>query len=403
MLQDWLYNNIEKFCRFFQTTIGTPSSKRLHSVFFGGVLASLYCLLQFLSSPLFGALSDVFGRKYILLISISGTLLSYIIWANANTFTLFVLSRIIGGFSKASVSICIAAMADVYSQNNVGQGMAVIGGSFSIGFLIGPIFGVYFSRSTNRGSELIISAVAKFDIILTIMEFAFVALILPETLEISKRKTLARHVWNNCMSYIKPKALFQFSVVKNRLNKTGIKKMQLYGRAYFLYIFLYSGLEFTLSFLTHTRYSYDSMQQGRMYFFIGALMIITQGGIVRRIPVHKQHTAIIYGVLFTVCAYIIIGYSTRIEVFYFGLALYAIASSLVVPCMTTCTSNLAPSDVKGATIGVFRSLGALARALAPLFASTVFWLHGPTVCYSIGGCLLILPIVILRQVSSEAR
>nr|CRZ21994.1 Bm8054 [Brugia malayi] len=98
-------------------------------------------------------------------------------------------------------------------------------------------------------------------------------------------------------------------------------------------------------------------------------MKIYLGGI-RRIPNTKHHKTAIYGIAFTIPAYIIIGYSSSAKGFYIGLALYAIASSLVVPCMTSCISNEATDDVKGVTIGVFRCLGALARAIGPLFAST---------------------------------
>ncbi|KAK6108049.1 Major Facilitator Superfamily protein [Brugia pahangi] len=393
--RDQLYDGIEIFCQFFQNAIGTPSSKHLHSVFFGGILGSLYCLLQFLSSPLLGALSDIYGRKPILLLSIAGTLLSYIIWASTNSFIYFVLSRIVGGLSKASVSICIAIMADVYSHNKIGQGMAIIGAAFSIGFLVGPIIGVYFSHTANAGIELAIDAPAKFAILLSIIELIFVALILPETLEISKRKTLINEVFENCLLYIKPSALFRFAAVNKH---SGVKLMRSYGRAYFVYMFFYSGLEFTLSFLTHTRFNYDSMQQGKMYLYIGILMTIVQGGI-RRIPNTKHHITAIYGIAFTIPAYIIIGCSSSAKGFYIGLALYAIASSLVVPCMTSCISNEATDDVKGVTIGVFRCLGALARAIGPLFASTVFWLFGPTICYVIGGVLLFIPLFMLRQLS----
>ncbi|KAL3984870.1 Major Facilitator Superfamily protein [Acanthocheilonema viteae] len=397
--RDQLYDAVEMFCQFFQNAIGTPSSERLHSVFFGGMLGSLYCLLQFLSSPLLGALSDIFGRKPILLFSIAGTLISYVIWNSASNFTFFLLSRVIGGLSKASVSICIAIMADVYSKNKVVQGMAIIGAAFSVGFLIGPMVGVYFSRNAaGANTELAINAPAKFGILLSIIELVFVALILPETLHISQRKTLINEVLKNCLLYIKPSALFQFAAIGDH---SGVKIMRSYGRVYFIYMLLYSGLEFTLSFLTHTRFNYNSMQQGRMYLYIGVLMIIVQGGI-RRIANNKQHITAIYGISFTIPAYIIIGYSNSVVEFYVGLAFYAIASGLVVPCLTSCISNEATDDVKGVTIGVFRCLGALARAIGPLFASTVFWLLGSTVCYVVGGILLIIPIFMLRHFSPGA-
>ncbi|VDK82009.1 unnamed protein product [Litomosoides sigmodontis] len=336
--KDKVYDAIEMFCHFFESAVGIPSSKHLHSV-----------------------------------------------WATANSFTFFVLSRAVGGLSKASVSICIAIMADVYSRSKIGQGMAIIGAAFSIGFLIGPTIGVYFSRiAVDVGTEMVVDAPAKFAISLTVIELAFVILLLPETLASTQRKTLFDEVLKNCLLYIKPSALFQFSAIGNR-----------------------SGLEFTLSFLTHTRFNYNSKQQGIMYLYIGALMIVVQG-LIRLIPNNKQHLTAIYGISLTTPAYIIIGCSSGAGGFFAGLALYAIgfkvgASSVVVPCMTSCITNQATDDVKGVTIGVFRCLGALARAFGPLFASTVFWLLGPTVCYISGGVFLIIPVLMLRYFPSSTN
>ncbi|VDK59679.1 unnamed protein product [Cylicostephanus goldi] len=115
------------------------------NVVFSGLLGSLFSALQFLASPTLGALSDVYGRRTMLLASGIGTMISYMIWLRAETFTIFVLSRIVGGLSKANINVATAIVSDVYKPEDNAKGMALIGISYSVGFLIGPMFGAYFS------------------------------------------------------------------------------------------------------------------------------------------------------------------------------------------------------------------------------------------------------------------
>ena len=80
-----------------------PDNKGFNSVLFGGMIGSLFSLLQFISSTIIGAASDSYGRKPVLLLVLCGTLLSYLVWSVSNVFILFLVSRIFGGISKANV------------------------------------------------------------------------------------------------------------------------------------------------------------------------------------------------------------------------------------------------------------------------------------------------------------
>jgi len=120
-----------------------PELHRYNNVFFGGILTSVFSLLQYLSSPLFGALSDAYGRKPLLLVSIAGSLVSYTAWLFADNFTIFVVSRVIGGLSKASVSVSVAVVADICPMKRRGHGMALVGIAFSLAFMIGPMIGMH--------------------------------------------------------------------------------------------------------------------------------------------------------------------------------------------------------------------------------------------------------------------
>ncbi|VDN54623.1 unnamed protein product [Dracunculus medinensis] len=359
--RDWLYNSLEKWASLFQKLIGIPMITNYNNVIFGGLLGSLFCLLQFLSSPILGAFSDVYGRKSIM-----------VMWAQARTFSIFVLSRIIAGLSKASTSISLAIIADIYPENTVGKGMALIGVAFSVGFILGPMLGAYFSST---------SPPAQIAIYITIIELFLVIFLMSETLESSKRRSEKVDLRRNCLLYINPFALFNFHAVSTATTSTNLAKMRSYGRFYFFYMFQHSGLEFTLSFFTHVQFGYNRC------------------GILRRLSNEKQLQTALISIALLVPAYLIIAFGTTSLVFYIGLSIYALASAVVVPATTSSVSLLASDNTKGVTLGVFRCLGALARSLGPLFSSSskFFWLMGPTICYVFGGFMFIISYWMLSQ------
>ncbi|KAI1708877.1 major facilitator superfamily domain-containing protein [Ditylenchus destructor] len=396
--EDVAFTHFESFTRYLQSTLQIPDLQRYNNVFFGGIIGSLFSFLQYLSSPLLGALSDVCGRKPILILSVCGSLLSYYVWYNATNFGLFILSRIVGGLSKASVSVAIAIVTDICPTTSRGKGMAYVGLCFSLAFIIGPAIGAYFASAAkelnlnNDGIARLDSSPAKFAMVITVLEMFLIAF-LPETAPKSRKNM--REVFNSAYSYVNPKSLFQFQMFDNTQQRAALQK---YGKVYFFYLFIYSGLEFTLCFLTHIRFQYDNMQQGRLYLFTGFLMALLQGGFVRRIPLNRQHRAATIGLAIVVPAFLLISLAFNQSILYLSLALYAAASAIVVPCLTTLVSAQCDENSKGACMGVFRSIGALSRACGPIFGSLLFWAMGPSLAYAIGGCLLVYPVYLMRRI-----
>lgn len=400
--EDGLYQSLMRSVTGFRELVGAPNTPRWNSVLFGGLIGSLFSFLQFLASPIFGATSDVYGRRPVLIISMIGVAISYAVWAVSHNFGLFVIARVIGGLSKGNISLCTAVMADILPQERRGKGMALIGVAFSIGFVFGPLIGAGFSVWARQQDGAFYTPPALFALTLAVIDVVFVFLFFKETLLPDKRAKSVASGWQNTSHLINPVSLFKFSSVTN-LSEADSKTVRRIGVVYFLYLFFYSGLEFTLTFLTHNRLQYDSMQQGKMFFFIGTVMALVQGGYVRRIKSGKQLRIATLGMSLLMPAFVIMAYAHSAPVMYTALLLFAFASATVVPCLTTLISEYGGSDQKGVILGVFRSLGALARAVGPIVSSVVYWSCGDKVCYIAGGVLLIIPYLLLRKLKTSTK
>ena len=396
--KDGLYHVLDSKVRRFGAVLGAP--EQFNSVLFGGLLGSLFSFLQFLASPVIGGLSDHFGRRPLLLLSTLGVAFSYALWVNASSFGIFVVARIIGGLSKGNVSLATAIVADVSNVKTRQKGMAMIGIAFSIGFLAGPLIGAAFAvwAKGQSGTEWFVFP-AFVALTLSLVDFVYFAAKFKETLAPERRLASLDEALSQAVTYINPVSLFNFESLKKNLKPVELENLKTIGRTYFIYLFLYSGLEFTLTFLTHLRFNFTSMDQGKMFLFIGVLMALVQGGYVRRIPPGKEKAMVLRGLLIIVPSFAIVGFAQNKLTLYFGLALYALSTSVVVPCMTTLVSHYGNVSQKGIVMGVYRSLGALGRALGPIFASVLYWLTGPELCYAIGGLGLIVPYLMLKRSS----
>ncbi|EFO97394.1 hypothetical protein CRE_16810 [Caenorhabditis remanei] len=394
--RDWLYDISVKGLQSFQEAIGVPHSERYDKVFFGGFLGSLFSALQFISSPTLGSLSDIYGRRAIISLCCIMTFISYVNWLKADTFAYFVLSRILGGLSKGNINVATAIVSDVYSPEDHPKGMAFIGISYSLGFLVGPMIGAYFSTIASPDAPF--ASPAIFSIILTVLEFGFL-FFLPETLDLKEQKSLD-DIKKTRKELITPKDLFQFTAVNAPQEKKN--EMQKVGWIYFLFLFLYSGLEFTLPFLTHLRFNFDNMQQGKLYLFTGLLMLPIQARYVRKTPIEKQKAVAEFGIACIIPAYLLVAVAKTPLLLYAGLFFYAIASATVVTSLTSLVHVIYPQNEKGVLAGIFRSLGCLARALGPVISSTFFWLLGATTCYIMGALLLFIPLILLKRLENPA-
>ena len=108
---------------------------------FGGLIGASYSGLQFLAAPFWGSLSDRIGRRPVLLISVAGNALAYLVWIFASDFTVLLISRLLAGLMTGNVSAANAAVADISTPENRARGMGILGMAFGLGFILGPAIG----------------------------------------------------------------------------------------------------------------------------------------------------------------------------------------------------------------------------------------------------------------------
>ncbi|XP_031617918.1 major facilitator superfamily domain-containing protein 10 [Contarinia nasturtii] len=383
-----LYIRLSSQIRYFQEMVGAPD--KYSSVLFGGFLGSMFSFLQFVVSPIMGALSDCYGRKPILLISLIGISFSYVLWALSSNFFLFVLARFVGGLSKGNIALSMAIITDVSDVKNRGKAMALVGIAFSIGFIIGPMIGALFSIYTDKTSSMWFWYPASFAFLLSLADVLFVYRFFNESLPKEKRSKQVIGSVRQAFDHIDIRAIFNFVAVKN-LKKNELYCLKQIGLIYFIYLFIYSGLEFTITFLMYHKLGYTSVDQAKMFVTTGVVMAILQGSVVRRLPPQCVKPSAVFGLYLIVPAFILVGLADDSKFLYAGMILFAVSTAFVVTCMTTLISEYGTYDQKGVVLGIFRSIGALARALGPIFASIAFWGIGASFTYIVGGILLLIP------------
>lgn len=316
-----LYSSLANSISYFRDLVGAP--EKYTSVLFGGFLGSMFSLLQFLVSPIAGGFSDYYGRKPILLVSLVGIVISYGLWAVSSNFGLFVLARFVGGLSKGNISLSMAIITDVSNKENRGKGMALVGIAFSLGFIVGPMIGAIFSKFADKSTNDWFAYPAVFAMCLATLDVIFCIFCLKESLPKEKRAKTVINSLSQALEHISIPSLFRFDAVKN-LSKADIQSLKDLGFIYFVYLFIYSGLEFTVTFLMFHKFGFNSMDQARMFLTTGVIMTILQGSVVRRIKLERTKQAAVFGLILIVPSYVIVGLCQNTFWLYVGMILYSI-------------------------------------------------------------------------------
>lgn len=352
-------------------------------VLFGGILGSLYSLLQFLFTPFWGALSDRLGRRPTLLMTLGGTALSYLVWMFADAFALLVAARLLGGVMAGNISVASAVVADTHSGPERAKGMGIVGMAIGLGFVLGPAIGglaAQWSPSAGGGAAIGLhpfSGAALAAFVLALFNFVWALTHFPET-----RPRAAPGAGAH-------RTLRPLRELK-RLRYPGVRRANLVTLGY---LTVFSGMEFTLVFLAVERFAFGPGRNALMFVFVGLVIALVQGGAIRRLaPRHGERRLTQVGLALLVPGFLAVGLAGGLLALYLGLFLMAVGSALAMPSLSSLVSRYAPADVQGLVLGTFRSMGAMARAVGPALGGLVYWAAGSAAPYLAGAVLLLLPL-----------
>ncbi|MCH2100337.1 MAG: MFS transporter [Planctomycetes bacterium] len=360
---------------------------------FGGLLGSVYGLLQFVFATFWGGLSDRIGRRPVLLITLSGTVLAYILWSLSASFWVLIFARVLGGAMAGNISTASAAVADTTSNENRAKGMGIVGMAIGLGFILGPALGAIFFALTkpNAGAEKLarlgetsafgahpFTGAAIASCVLALANLLWVAKRFPETLPPERRGQSQSN-----------RSLNPFARLRT-LAFPGVIRTNL---VYFLYLTAFAAIEFTLTFLAAARLNYGHTELAQMFVFVGFVIAFVQGGLVRRFaPRYGEARLARFGLALTLPGFVLIGLANNGSMLYSGLACMAVGSAFVMPCLSALVSRYCPPDRQGLALGTFRSMGSLSRAIGPVIGALLYWRFGSASPYWIGAGFLLIPL-----------
>ncbi|CAK39750.1 hypothetical protein CBS63078_9676 [Aspergillus niger] len=378
-----LLNRVFHYLNAYKNSFAKPIDSRYDIVLLGGALGSLFSLLQALAAPFIGRLSDQRGRKTALLYSMVGNTLSVALWVAATDFRTFLASRIVGGLSEGNVQLANAIATDISDPSQRGSTMALVGACFSIAFTCGPALGAFLSNITTVAANPFATA-AGVSLLLIVVETAYIYFCLPET---HPRFTKLTHTSSTTTSASKPSTSASTSTPKH---KQHTNNPAILNAIHFLFLLPFSGLEFSLPFLTATFYAGSqaspSALNGRLLSMMGLIASLLQGTVVRRLPPLVTVRA---GVLACTVSFFMLARVSSLSGLYAAGSLLAITSATVVTGLNSLGSFEAQESDRGAVLGRLRSWGQVGRAAGPLLFCSLFWWVGREIAYTTGGIAMV--------------
>lgn len=322
-----------------------------------------------------------------------GNILSVALWVAATDFRTFLASRIVGGLSEGNVQLANAIATDISDESQRGSTMALVGACFSIAFTCGPALGAALSNVTTVAANPFATS-AGVSLLLIVLETAYLYNYLPET---HPRLTKLQHAakTENAAGAGAPASSGKkddSSSTETTQKYEHTNNPALLNALHLLFLLPFSGLEFSLPFLTTTFYSgtntktSPSALNGRLLSMMGLIASLLQGTVVRRLP---PLTTLRIGVVACTISFFLLARVSSLSGLYSAGGLLAITTATVVTSLNSLGSFEAREGERGVVLGRLRSWGQVGRAAGPVLFCSLFWFAGREVAYTTGGFAMV--------------
>lgn len=350
-----------------------------------GALGASYSIAQFFMSPVWGQVSDRFGRRPILLMSLTGSTLAYLGFAyatGAHSLIWLFITRFFAGFFAANISTAQAYIADVTPPEKRAAGMGLIGAAFGIGFILGPVLGgVSLKYLGELAPGLIAGGICGLNLLLAYVR-------LPESLSLD-----IRHA-NRAIPLRR----------YDPLNTAHLRSAWLHPYLglllvmAFLQVIAFGSMEqvFSLFFKQHLSLSLADAGEktGYALAFVGVVSAIIQGGLIRRLtPRFGERRLLVTGLVLFTAAIFFMPYGPTFGSYFIILLPLAIGRSFIDPSTSSLISKAVHANEQGRTFGTFQGLNSLARVIGPFIGLTIFDRH-PNLPFQLAGCLCLCVLAI---------
>ena len=329
---------------FYATELGA-------SPFEVGLIIASYSAMQFLFAPILGRLSDRVGRRPVLLVSLAGSIIGYLLFGFAGSMTVLFAARMIDGISGGNISTAQAVIADITGPEERTRGMGIIGAAFGLGFIVGPAVSALLVNIKPWLPGVAAAATST-------IAFLLVALKLPESLPEEARREARRHPLNL--------SSLQEAMVAHPL-------VALCFAMVLLVIFAFANFETTFAQLVTSRLGLGMSEIGWLFVYAGVLGAVVQGGLVGRLAARfGEARLLVTGVVLAALSVGAIPYAGSIPVLMSLLAALALGQGLVSPSLSSLTTKLVHPDEVGGVMGIYQAFSSLARIFGPLWAELTY-------------------------------
>lgn len=359
--------------------------------FWAGVAFLSFSLMQFIATPLLGRLSDLVGRRPVLWISLMGSALGYLVLAMTNQYEWVLAARILDGITGGNISVAQAAMADTTKPEERSKALGMIGAAFGLGFVIGPALAGILSGSAvghrmleQHGWHLPFFVAAGLSALASLMVLAT----LPETLTPELREKAKSQEGRG-------HALVRAFQRPGMPAVLGVALLAMTG---------FAMMEGTFAFLGNARFGFAQKQIGWLFAFIGILIVLYQGGLVRvvskRMP---ERPAMIFGLGFMVLGLLLLPRTAWMWPFLLSMVPLAWGSGMNGTATLALASQLSPAEEQGGIFGVLNAMQGLGRIVGPFLGTLCFAKWGFKAPYTAAaatlGLALLLALTLLRKPS----
>ena len=316
----------------------------------GGLLSTSFAIMQFLFGPVVGNLSDRFGRRPVLLISLGVMAIDYLVMALAGTIWLLLIGRVVGGITAATQSTATAFIADISAPEKKAANFGLVGAAFGIGFVIGPAVGGLLAEWGTRAPFYAAAGLAALNLL-------FGALVLPETVTDRIRRSLD---WRRANP---------FGAFRSIGRLPGVGRLLL---IFFLYEFGFIVYPSVWAYFGQERFGWSPGVVGLSLAMFGVAFALVQGGLIKVLLRYLgERGTVIWGISFNIAAFLFLALVTD-PVLALILTPVTALGAVATPALQAMMSRKAQDNQQGELQGVIASARSVAWIAGPLVMTSIF-------------------------------